>query len=295
MALPDYEERKAARVDRLRSRAARKRGEAGRRYSAAQQTLDIIPLGQPILVGHHSEKRHRRDIDRIHRNLGESFKLAKGADALEARANHAELGTAVSSDDPEAANKLRARLGQWEAHRERWKAINKAARLKNEAKRQAALSKLQLSRSELFTLGLHPTGAGFEVSNAGANVRRIQGRIAQWEREQARELPPEITIGTATLTETTDRLQVRFPDKPSPEIRSELKRAGFRWARSEGCWQRRPSYWARHEAERIAALTAQPAPNEIACSCGYRGPFLEGEEVHRGYTGWPVCPECKST
>lgn len=38
-------------------------------FKTAHDIGSYIPFGQPILVGHHSEKRHRRDIDRIDRNM----------------------------------------------------------------------------------------------------------------------------------------------------------------------------------------------------------------------------------
>jgi len=47
-------------ADRARERAAR---DAAMRDSI----LDQIPFGQPVLVGHHSERRHRRDLDRVDR------------------------------------------------------------------------------------------------------------------------------------------------------------------------------------------------------------------------------------
>ena len=27
--------------------------------------------------------------------------------------------------------------------------------------------------------------------------------------------------------------------------------------------------------------------------CGSTSPYIEGEEVHSGYTGYPICPECR--
>jgi len=36
-------------------------------YDRAHKKLDAIPFGQPILVGHHSEKRHRSDLRKINR------------------------------------------------------------------------------------------------------------------------------------------------------------------------------------------------------------------------------------
>ncbi|WP_132290495.1 DUF3560 domain-containing protein [Kribbella sp. VKM Ac-2568] len=40
---------------------------SARPRAARRQISDHIPLGQPILVGHHSERRHRRDIERMDR------------------------------------------------------------------------------------------------------------------------------------------------------------------------------------------------------------------------------------
>lgn len=41
-------------------------------WDAEHRILDGIPMGQPILVGHHSERRHRRDLERAegHRRRG---------------------------------------------------------------------------------------------------------------------------------------------------------------------------------------------------------------------------------
>jgi len=65
----DYAERKEARIDRLESRAAKAQSESAASYNTARSIMDHIPTGQPILVGHHSEKRHRRDLDKIDRNM----------------------------------------------------------------------------------------------------------------------------------------------------------------------------------------------------------------------------------
>lgn len=52
-------EQKAERLDGY-SDSAQARGEAA--YQRSKELTDGIPLGQPILVGHHSEKRHRGAI-----------------------------------------------------------------------------------------------------------------------------------------------------------------------------------------------------------------------------------------
>lgn len=40
---------------------------------AANEITNHIPAGQPILVGHHSEKRHRRDLEKVKRSMSKAF------------------------------------------------------------------------------------------------------------------------------------------------------------------------------------------------------------------------------
>jgi hypothetical protein len=53
------------------------------------------------------------------------------------------------------------------------------------------------------------------------------------------------------LDAEANRTQIIFPGKPSAEIRTKLKRAGFRWSPSESAWQRHLSEGAKWEAERV--------------------------------------------
>lgn len=66
------------------TRSAKKKRVADAAYSAAKAVGDRIPAGQPILVGHHSEGRHRRDIARMHASM------SKSADARSKAAHYHE-------------------------------------------------------------------------------------------------------------------------------------------------------------------------------------------------------------
>src|ERR1700748_1914830 len=87
--------------------AEKVRAEAERAFAREHAIGSVIPMGQPILVGHHSERRHRRDSDRMHALATKGVELTKHADDLERRARSAASSTAISSDDPEAVRKLR--------------------------------------------------------------------------------------------------------------------------------------------------------------------------------------------
>lgn len=77
----DRKERAEARADRLEERAEKKSGEAAAAWEAGRRIADGIPMGQPILVGHHSERRHRRDIERIHSSTEKTLNLQEEAKA----------------------------------------------------------------------------------------------------------------------------------------------------------------------------------------------------------------------
>ena len=120
----DYAERKEARIDRLESRAARAQAESAAAYNTARSIMNHIPPGQPILVGHHSEKRHRRDLDKIDRNMRKSVEADEKASYYAGRAEAAASSTAISSDDPEAMEKLQAKLEGLQADQAMMKAVN---------------------------------------------------------------------------------------------------------------------------------------------------------------------------
>lgn len=62
-------ERADRRADYHADRAGACETDAASRFNAEHQILDMIPPGQPILVGHHSERRHRRDLARAESHL----------------------------------------------------------------------------------------------------------------------------------------------------------------------------------------------------------------------------------
>jgi len=265
----DYEERREARIERLEKGADKARAEGNRRIGAAKRTAAIIPLGQPILVGHHSEKRHRRDIKRIDDGYRKGFEALETADALARRAASATANETISSDDPNALVRLREKLAETETMHARWKAISQAYKrleaAKTEQKKAAAedaIRALALTETEQRTLDLS-RGYGskvyvsFKLTNGNKEIRRIEDRIKALEAKAAAAEKPDETIGQAVISEAENRVRIRFPGKPSLEIIKLLKRSGFRWSPTSGCWQRFANTQAWHIARDVARAAAR--------------------------------------
>jgi hypothetical protein len=116
------EEIEAARVERAEARAERQaekavtaKGQAAGAFAEAQAVQDMIPLGQPVLVGHHSERRHRRDLAKIDRKLDAGIEAMKAAERHERSAEHAAY-EARKNDNPAL---IKRRLERMEADRRR--------------------------------------------------------------------------------------------------------------------------------------------------------------------------------
>ncbi|EPA9860498.1 DUF3560 domain-containing protein [Escherichia coli] len=94
----EIEDEDSTLAERQEARAERFTGYSGKRASESAQVLDeverlaaMIPPGQPILVGHHSERRARRDAQRIENGMKRAVMLFERAEYWEERARSALL------------------------------------------------------------------------------------------------------------------------------------------------------------------------------------------------------------
>lgn len=68
-------ERAEARAERFEDYSDKRERDANRAHKAVSAICDGIPLGQPILVGHHSERRARKDAERIENGMRKAVKM----------------------------------------------------------------------------------------------------------------------------------------------------------------------------------------------------------------------------
>lgn len=169
----------------------------------------------------------------------------------------------ISSDDPQAVEKLEARLAALEKNQEMMKAANAAIRMKDPAKGDTKLAELGYTPEDIAKLR-EPDFCGrigypaYELQNNNANIRRIRGRIAELKkRTESTPRAGEFDGGRVVVNTTENRLQVIFDGKPDADVRTELKGEGFRWAPSQGAWQRQLTDNAMRAARRLKCIAPQ--------------------------------------
>jgi hypothetical protein len=82
-------ERAEERADRLVDYKDKRIGDAERAHEAVSRIADNIPLGQPILIGHHIERHARKDAERVENGMRKTVKMWHTAKYWEDRAKGA--------------------------------------------------------------------------------------------------------------------------------------------------------------------------------------------------------------
>lgn len=92
-------ERKEARIERFEGYSENAEERSNSHYQKVHAIGSMIPMGQPILVGHHSEKRHRRDLGRIDNGMRKSIEESKKAEYYSDKASRLEYEVRRNSSD----------------------------------------------------------------------------------------------------------------------------------------------------------------------------------------------------
>ena len=86
----NYQQWAQNRADRRRNWAASAENKSDEYYNKSNKDSAFLSLGEPIKVGHHSEKRHRKIIDEQWNNMGKSVEFSNKAEAHESVAEYWE-------------------------------------------------------------------------------------------------------------------------------------------------------------------------------------------------------------
>ncbi len=163
----------------------------------------------------------------------------------------------ISADDPNAIEKLQAKLEKLEATQEMMKAVNAYYRKHKTLEGCPHLSQKSI---EAFQSGMAEGGGGspflpWQLSNNNATIRQVRSRIEQLTRQRENVFVGwEFDGGTVEINREANRLQVFFEGKPDEATRNILKENSFRWSPKAGAWQRQLNDNTFCVVDRIAFL-----------------------------------------
>lgn len=250
----DFEERRENRLNNAQNRAKKNQQEADRLFNRASEMASVIPMGQPILVGHHSEKRDRNYRVKIDNTARKAIETFNKAGYYADKAERIAKSNAIFSDDPQAIDKLTQKLETLKKMQTFMKSANQCIKKKDEAK----FLTLEFGTPDLWLKLNEPdyliSGgyASYSLTNIGANIRRIEKRLKELQAQHSHKAMDK-TINGVRIFENIEanRLQLIFAEKPTDETRKRLKANAFKWSPREGAWQRHISPRALFIAEHL--------------------------------------------
>lgn len=255
----DYEQRKQDRIDRYLEKAGKARAESSALSQQAHTMLSAIPPGQPMLPDHYSYKSDKRYRDRIDTKMRQSISADEKADYYEGKARAAANNRAISSDDPDAVQKLQEKLTALEKLQAKMKTTNAYYRKHQTCRGCEGITDEEAARLDQrvkdgYSWETAPYPA-YALSNNNQEIHRIKKRLETLTQNREVGFQGwEFDGGKVVANDDKNRLQIFFDEIPLAEVREALKGHGFRWARSEGAWQRQLSSNAIYAARHIAAI-----------------------------------------
>ncbi len=228
----------AERVYRLAERYSKKMAEYYNKESSIGMMCPSVMISG---AGNFPVKKKERQLAAWERNH-EFYQYVQG---ILAKIENILYGREIiKSDDERAIEKLEEKLEDMKKLQEDMKAANKALRLKDKEAGNDQLREIGYSEESIEELR-KPDYLGrvgypnFQLSNNNANIHRVEERLKRLKAVKERG-SSEQEYKTFKVVENTEamRYQIIFDGKPDAEIRTLLKSNGFKWAPSQGAWQR---------------------------------------------------------
>jgi hypothetical protein len=213
-----YEEKQERKKEALQRRADSLRAKADELHSAGRKALEAIPFGQPILVGHHSERSDRAYRGRAVGKIDRSIELGVKANDLERKAESVGTG-GISSDDPDAIEKLEKKLLQAEEAHAFMLECNKDAR-----------------RCGNVVPYLH-----WQISNSRGRITAIKNRIQGLEHIASQPTGAPLSGNGWRVAEDADdnRIILTLDARPDDSLKKLLRSYAFLWSPSREAWVRK--------------------------------------------------------
>ena len=163
----------------------------------------------------------------------------------------------IKSDDENAIEKLQEKVDGLREQQEQMKAANTALRMSDAEKGYTLLRDMgytdqqiaELRKSDYCGRIGYPA---YLLSNNNANIRRLEERIKSLQATKSKGTQESENQFFKVVENTENmRLQLFFEGKPEPEVREVLKSNGFKWAPSQGAWQRQLTTNAKYALKSV--------------------------------------------
>lgn len=190
----------------------------------------------------------------------------------------------IKSDDENAIEALEEKIDSLREVQENMKEINKYYRKHHTLEgcdllTEKQLQKLQGSMDQFgYDRSPYPSWA---LQNNLANIKRCQQRVDELKKTKEKGTS-EADYGDFKVIENIElmRIQIVFDGKPDEAIRSTLKSNGFRWAPSQGAWQRQLTSNGKYALRKvIEELGAEVSVHYMADPDGIRSRSTAALEV----------------
>lgn len=165
----------------------------------------------------------------------------------------------IKSSDERVVEKLEEKLEDLKDTQERMKAVNKALRMKDTEAGNDLIREMGYSEEDINELRT-PDYIGrigyppYLLTNNNQNIHRIEGRLKRLkEVKEKGDSEQDYSDLGFILKENAEimRLQIIFDGKPEADVRSILKKNGFKWAPSQGAWQRMLNSAGKYAFKRV--------------------------------------------
>ena len=155
-------------------------------------------------------------IQKFYKNTEDMLKNAYSKDEIIEKYKNG-YDEPISSDDPLAKEKLKAKLEFLETRHQKYKEFNKNARLNGEQ---------QL--------------APYVLANSNQNIKSFKDRLNTMEKmEKLNDTGYYFDGGEVRFDKEDMRTKIYFDSIPDEETRKNLKSHGFKWSPSNQAWQRK--------------------------------------------------------
>lgn len=267
-----YQTIRQARIDALENKAGKLQEKSNYLANESTKMASIIPMGQPIHIGHHSEKSDRAYRAKIGDKMRKSIELDKQAEDCRSKLDAAKANRAINSKDSEAIRKLEEKIKGEEQAREYYKKANRIfskirktvdfddINIKTFEEHGATQKEAELMADALAcqircysqdyckrTTKLYTYQGGY----ASAEIKRCRDRIDRLQKIDnalSQREDKETEVGKLVYNTELRGLELHFPDKPSEEIRTTIKQAGWKWSGRQKLWYAKATQKAEEAA-----------------------------------------------